>query len=206
MSVTQKEKNIRSVVRPITWTDHQVARRRGLVWGSAAGFGLILFYGLIVLIANSFDHAINEFVRRWYWMTPIVIGFSLQIGLFAYGKRLAASYAGPSSKWIAASGGASSVSMVACCAHHLTDILALIGLAGATLFLSTYQHLFLLLGVLSNFVGLVYVLSVLSKGSLFPPNKGLLRWFRGAANQIALCYAIGASVAVFTVEVLLEFA
>jgi hypothetical protein len=67
--------------------------------------------------------------------------------------------------------------MVACCAHHLADVLPLIGFAGAALFLADYQTLFLLLGLLSNIVGIVYMLGTLHRHRLFPETRGLLAVF-----------------------------
>jgi hypothetical protein len=70
--------------------------------------------------------------------------------------------------------------MVACCAHHLTDVLPVIGLAGAATLLATYQDVLLLLGVLSNVVGVTYMLGLLRKHRLYPSRASLLsvalRW------------------------------
>lgn len=78
---------------------------------------------------------------------------------------------------VAASGGTSTLSMVACCAHHLTDVLPLVGLAGAAVVLAQYQGLFLLLGVLSNLVGLVYMLGLLHKHGSYPGGRSVLSVF-----------------------------
>jgi hypothetical protein len=72
--------------------------------------------------------------------------------------------------------------MVACCAHHLTDVLPLIGLAGAAVFLTAYQSIFLLLGLLSNVVGIVYLLGVLRRHGLFPTEGS---WLSTAARWAA---------------------
>ena len=47
----------------------------------------------------------------------------------------------------------SSVAMLACCAHHVTDVLPLIGLSVFSLMLVKYQVWFLSLGILSNLAG-----------------------------------------------------
>ena len=73
-----------------------------------------------------------------------------------------------------ASGGASTVSMVACCAHHLTEVLPVLGFAGAATVLATYQSVFLLAGVLANLGGLVYVLGLLRRRGLFPARTSVL--------------------------------
>ncbi|HLD62444.1 MAG TPA: hypothetical protein VI875_01095, partial [Candidatus Norongarragalinales archaeon] len=53
--------------------------------------------------------------------------------------------------------------MVACCAHHFTDVLPFLGLAALATVLARYQELFLLVGVLSNAVGIIMMLGVFKK-------------------------------------------
>jgi hypothetical protein len=55
----------------------------------------------------------------------------------------------------------SGISMVACCVHHLVDILPVIGLTGLSLFLSEFQKEFLIFGVVVNLLGIVYMLWIL---------------------------------------------
>lgn len=81
--------------------------------------------------------------------------------------------------------------MIACCAHHLTDVLPVVGLAGAAMFLAAYQSLFLLLGVLSNLVGTVYLLGLIRRHGLFPRDASLLsRSVRWPVDR-ALPYVLG---------------
>lgn len=164
----------RAATGGIEWLSHQRLRTRGWFWGLIAGALLFLAYVGIVSVANSPAHAIGEFLRLWYWMMPMVGGFALQVGLFAYARGAAHATAGLHAGGVVASGGASTISMAACCAHHVTDVLPLVGLAGTGLFLSTYQSLFLLLGVLSNIVGTVYMLSLLGRHHLVPSRGSLL--------------------------------
>ncbi|MFZ2202319.1 MAG: hypothetical protein WAV56_02870, partial [Microgenomates group bacterium] len=70
----------------------------------------------------------------------------------------------------AANTGMSGVSMVACCAHHLTDVLPLFGLAGLSLFLTRYQVWLLGVGIASNFVGIVYLLRQINKHKAYVQN------------------------------------
>jgi hypothetical protein len=59
---------------------------------------------------------------------------------------------------VAASTGTSTAAMLACCAHHLTDILPVIGLSGAAVFVNQYKTPFLWLGIAMNAVGIGYML------------------------------------------------
>ena len=162
---------------------------------------MAVYVGVLIL-ANSTEHALSEFRRLWYWMTPLVLGFAVQVGLFAYARAATRGGAVPHARGVVASGGASTVSMVACCAHHLSDVLPLIGLAGAALILTNYQTLFLLLGLLSNVVGLVYMLGMLRRHGLFPERGGLLAWTAGwpverAFGPVAVTAALIFIVAAF---------
>jgi uncharacterized integral membrane protein len=164
----------------LSWAQHRGLRNAAFVWGVSAGVALVAVYLGVLALANSADHAVTEFQRLWHWMTPLILGFAVQVGLFAYARAATRGGHAAHARGVVASGGASTVSMVACCAHHLTDVLPLVGLAGAALFLTRYQTLFLLLGVLSNVVGLVYMLGLLRRHGLVPARRGLLalsvRW------------------------------
>ena len=48
--------------------------------------------------------------------------------------------------------------MLACCSHHLADILPIVGISGAALFLNAYKTPLLSLGISMNLVGIVYLL------------------------------------------------
>lgn len=181
----------------LPWAAHRAVRGRAAAWGLAAGGTLLLVYVLILGWANSLRHALDEFVRLWPWMTVLTIGFAAQVGLFAYARRAARENGSGGVRGVAASGGTSVASMVACCAHHLTDILPFVGLAGAAFFLASYQWLFLLLGVLSNGVGVVFMLGQLRKHGLHPTRRSLLALSVGWPADRALPYVLAGSVAIF---------
>lgn len=64
--------------------------------------------------------------------------------------------------------------MLACCAHHLTDVLPLVGLTSAALLLANYQSVFLVLGVGSNLAALTYLLAHMKKHRLSPEGSSWL--------------------------------
>lgn len=187
----------------VPWGTHRQLRRRGIAWG-VAGAGLLLaFYALVLGLANSFEHALTEFGRLWPWMGALTVGFAAQVGLFAYARGAARSRGEASARGMAASGGTSAASMVACCAHHLTDVLPLVGLTGAAFFLAAYQSLFLLLGVLANVVGVVFMLGQIRRHRLRPERRSLLALSVGWPADRAVPYVLGISLAVFGVAVAL---
>ena len=63
--------------------------------------------------------------------------------------------------------------MVACCAHHLSDILPLLGLSGMAIFLVRYQLFFIIIGVLSNVVGITIMLETIQRHGL---SQRLANW------------------------------
>ena len=48
--------------------------------------------------------------------------------------------------------------MLACCAHHLADILPIVGVSGAAIFLNAYKTPLLWLGVVMNLAGVAYLI------------------------------------------------
>lgn len=54
-----------------------------------------------------------------------------------------------------AGAGASTIGMVACCAHHLADVAPFIGATGAAAFLTDYRIPFMVVGIGVNAVGVI---------------------------------------------------
>jgi len=127
--------------------------------GAFASLLLFILYLGVLSISNSFSHALTKFKEMWYWFTPLIAGFGVQVGLYSFIKQKQKKAV---SRGVAAvSGGVSTTSMIACCAHHLTDILPLLGVSAAALFLAKYQTLFILIGILSNLVGIILLLRII---------------------------------------------
>ena len=59
------------------------------------------------------------------------------------------------------SGTTSATAMVACCLHHVADVLPVLGLSAAASFLTRYQRPFMLLGLGMNILGILIMLVVL---------------------------------------------
>ena len=62
-----------------------------------------------------------------------------------------------------ASGGTSATAMVACCLHHVTNVLPILGISAATAFLARYQRPFMQLGLAMNLVGILVMLVTLQR-------------------------------------------
>ncbi|MFV1956416.1 MAG: hypothetical protein ACC640_01430 [bacterium] len=146
-----------------------------VLWGIVGGGILLAVYFGILTFSNSFTHAIEELRNIWMWILPLTLGFGIQAGLFSYIKitsRRKASLTSTAS--VAAAGGVSTTAMVACCMHHVTDVLPILGASAASIFLIQYQSVFLAVGVISNLLGINIMLRVIQKGELYDQGRGLL--------------------------------
>jgi hypothetical protein len=134
----------------------------------------------------------------WYFIVPLSIGFGTQVGLYFYIKKFIAEKAATAS--VAGAGGLSGASMVACCAHHLTDFLPILGLSAFAIFLDKYQLTFILIALFSNFIGVVYMLSVMKKHSLFSTeNEFLVKIFSLDFDKaLKLSFTLGLALVVLS--------
>lgn len=131
-----------------------------VIKGSVASASLLGFYFIISSLLGGLEFARTNFLQLWYWMIPLIIGFGVQIGMFFHIKESMHKKAiAPA----AASTGVSTTSMVACCAHHLADIAPFLGITAAATFLTKYQSSLLLIGIVSNILGITFMASLMSK-------------------------------------------
>ncbi|MDD2913031.1 MAG: hypothetical protein PHH17_00430 [Candidatus Pacebacteria bacterium] len=137
--------------------------KKFVIIGFLASLLLFAFYILILSFFESSSHAFSQFSLFRYWISILIIGFGIQVGLFSFVREKQKT---ASKKTLSASCGISAGSMVACCLHHLADILPLIGISGMTLFFTEYQLWFMLLGIISNFMGIAIMLGIIEKHNL----------------------------------------
>ena len=127
--------------------------------GMLAGAFLVALYLGLVTWAQGFEHARELLWGDRYFVAAIAAGFGLQVGLFVHVRRLVARAAAGSAAGITAAGtGTSTVAMVACCAHHVTDTLPLLGLSGAAIFLNDYRIPLMAAGLAVNALGVAFML------------------------------------------------
>jgi hypothetical protein len=132
---------------------------------AGAGFLAAIYLG-IVSLAESPQHASDLFWQDRLIVIPIILGFGVQRGLYVVlKKRLFAPVAetGPSGMLAGASGTTSTIAMVACCAHHVTDVLPILGLTAATTFLAQYRITFMVAGLGMTLFGIGVMLFILAK-------------------------------------------
>ena len=135
--------------------DRRATLVRPILYGGLAASGLLAFYLGTITLAQGWPHAIQQLADDRWFVAAIIAGFGIQIGLFAYLRGL---HTQMSSGGVVASTGTSTTAMLACCAHHLVDILPLVGLSGAAIFLNAYKTPLLWLGIAMNVAGVLYML------------------------------------------------
>lgn len=126
--------------------------------GVAASGAMTLVYVVVVLGASrSVGHLADQVGADWYLLLPIVAGFGVQVGLLVELRRRQRLHREVIATG-AAGAGASTVGMVACCAHHLADLLPLAGATAAATFLYDFRLRFMLAGVGLNAIAIVVAL------------------------------------------------
>jgi copper chaperone CopZ len=128
--------------------------RRPLLFSLLGMAGLMLLYLAIVSLAEGWTHAVELLVQDAWLVGPIMAGFGVQVGLYTYLKTVIHAASRGTGALAGAGGGTSTVAMVACCAHHVTDVLPLLGLSAAAAFLADYRIPFMLVGLITNLIGI----------------------------------------------------
>lgn len=145
-----------------------MTNRQRILWPVGAGLaGAVLLTGLyfgIVSWAESPQHALGLFWQERWIVIPIILGFGVQVALYTVLKKrlfVPVANAGPSGALTGMGGATSTMAMIACCAHHVTDVLPILGLTAAATFLANYQTLFMLVGLGTTLVGIGVMLIIL---------------------------------------------
>jgi len=122
-----------------------------------------LYFGLVSW-AESPQHALDLFWEVRWIVIPIILGFGVQMALYTILKKrifVPVENTGSSGAITGASGTTSALAMVACCAHHVTDVLPILGLTAAATFLAEYQKAFMLVGLGTTYAGIAVMIFIL---------------------------------------------
>ena len=166
-----------------------------LFFGILGFFFLLGLYFFIMILFNPFSIALGQFYSMWYWFILLAAGFGFQIGLFAFVRQELHSRQNIAA--MAACGGVSTTTMVACCLHHVSDVAPLLGLSAAIVFFAQYQVFFIIIGILSNLVGATMMLKIVQKENLVKKKRGfwsILKLDMDKTFFIALLFVVVALV------------
>lgn len=117
-----------------------------------------------MILLSSPKVAVLQFYYLSPWIISISAGFGIQVGLYTKLRMIIKAADKETGKgMVFASLSTSSVSMIACCAHHLVDVLPLIGFSALSIFLVRYQVHLLVFSLLINFLGISVMIRNLRK-------------------------------------------
>lgn len=129
---------------------------KSILNGTLAFIALLTVYFSLLTIISGWSFAWEEFSRFWYYILSLASGFAIQFGLYTYLKTLIKEKA-QTGQVLAATGTTSTAAMISCCAHYLTNILPILGIAGIITFIGQYQVQFFWIGLIFNFLGILYI-------------------------------------------------
>lgn len=138
--------------------------KRHIFIGTSAALLLLFIYAGIITLLQGVEHIIEQSRQLWYWLLALAAGFGIQAGLFSFlrqGMKQHQARTGETTAAMATSGGVSTGSMIACCAHHISDVLPLLGISSVAIFVVRYQLFFIIAGVLSSLVGIAIMLDTI---------------------------------------------
>lgn len=141
--------------------------RRYLIPSIAFLLGAFLMAGIyfgILTWAQGWKYAYGLFVQNRWYIVPIWLSFGVQSALYSvlrFRLFVPATSTAHTGAVMGTSGGTSATAMIACCLHHVTDVLPVLGLSAAATFLTRYQRQFMQFGLAMNMLGILMILYVL---------------------------------------------
>jgi hypothetical protein len=139
-----------------------------IVWPLGAGIAATIFlagvYLSIMTVAEGPQIALDLFWADRSLIIPILLGFGIQAALYTILRKrlfLPVSSVVHTGKLMGARGATSTFAMIACCAHHVTDILPILGLSAVATVLGQYRTLFLYISLATTGIGIAVMLLVL---------------------------------------------
>lgn len=141
-----------------------------VIAGILAALAMLGVYILILTVFQDFSHAMQQAAQDWLWVGLVAMGFGTQIGLYTYLRFIIhAAKAAGATAMTGAGTGTSTLGMIACCAHHLTDFAPLVGLTGASGlsgaigFFTEWKYAFIALGLGMNAIGIIVTLRTIRR-------------------------------------------
>ena len=131
-------------------------RPRSIAAGVIGAAALLGLYLGVISLAQGAEHAFSQLATDALFVGLIAAGFGTQVALFAE-LRTVDRHHRAAAAVTAAGTGTSTAAMLACCAHHLVDLLPLVGLSAAAVFLNAYRTPLFLVGMGMNAIGIVVV-------------------------------------------------
>ncbi|VVB54552.1 Uncharacterised protein [uncultured archaeon] len=146
--------------------------RNPFVFGAGIGILVVLFNISIASLAEgSFEKGYEVFLTNGIFVYLIPLAVSVQMGLFRYHRNITTGNVAGTEKMGMAGSATSSLTMVACCLHHVSDLLPSIGLIlAASSFLVRYKDTIIIIGLLANVAGSIYIARAIIKDRIIIAN------------------------------------
>lgn len=125
------------------------------VWGvGGAIFISAVFYLVQAFGMQSWTTPIEFMTDQWYLVTPLILGFGVQAGLYR-AIHLLTHHGGGGA--MIGSGSVSGTTMLACCMHNLVLIFPILGASGLAVFFAAYQTQVFLVSIGIMLLGVGYM-------------------------------------------------
>ncbi|MFA4957529.1 MAG: hypothetical protein WC556_11225 [Candidatus Methanoperedens sp.] len=135
------------------------------IFGSGIGIFVILFNISVASLAEgSIENGYQVFLTNGIFVYLIPLAVGIQMGLFRYHRNITTGNIGGTEKMGMAGSATSSLTMVACCLHHVSDLLPAVGFILATSsFLIRYKDTIIIIGLMANVIGSAYIARAILK-------------------------------------------
>lgn len=137
--------------------------RRSMLWGLLAAAVLATFYAAVLALSAGWRHLGDALGRDWLLVLPLTVGFGVQAAILVE-VRSRYKAAQSVTAVVGAGAGTSAIGMVACCAHHLADLVPLVGLSGAATFLIAQQRTLMWIALVMTAAGVLMASRELRRG------------------------------------------
>ncbi|MFA6392671.1 MAG: hypothetical protein WCW54_01095 [Candidatus Paceibacterota bacterium] len=132
--------------------------KKSILYGTLASIILLGVYFAVLTFVSGWVFAEKQFASYWYFIVSLTVGFGIQIGLYSYLKELVKNkHITIDGKAVAVTGTTSTLAMVSCCAHYLTNIIPILGISGSLMFITKYQTEIFWVGILFNIFGIIFI-------------------------------------------------
>ncbi|OGE25283.1 hypothetical protein A3C26_04025 [Candidatus Daviesbacteria bacterium RIFCSPHIGHO2_02_FULL_39_12] len=128
---------------------------KSVLRGIAAFLAILSIYFLILTLVSGWQFTWEQFSRYWYYIISLSLGFGIQFSLYSYLRGIIKEQ--QAGQVLATTGTTSIAAMISCCTHYLTNILPILGVTGIITFVGQYQVQFFWIGLLFNFLGIIYI-------------------------------------------------
>jgi hypothetical protein len=135
---------------------------RSVAVGVLAATALVAGYLAIISFAQGPAHAIEQLAADAAFIAAVTAGFGIQVALFVEMRAVDRRHRAGAAV-TAAGTGTSVAAMLACCAHHVVDLLPIVGLSAAAVFLDDFKGPLLVVGIATNGVGIVVIARALRR-------------------------------------------